>query len=122
MVASNAATSTSIFFACAIDLITFDNNQQKRLGEVREFKTWIDNKPAIENFFFGCDFNFYNSSGPSYDTLVNCRVYLFNDPLPAGNWDDNSSYASMHTQITRADQFGGRATGGLDDRFDFILR
>lgn len=96
-------------------------NQQKRLAEVREFKTWIDNKPTIENIFFGGDFNFYKSTEPAYDTLINYGVHLLNDPLIAGNWHDNSSYASIHSQSTRTSQFGGGATGGLDDRFDFIL-
>ena len=43
------------------------------------------------------------------------------DPLPAGSWHDNASFASIHSQSTRISQFGGGATGGLDDRFDFIL-
>ena len=37
------------------------------------------------------------------------------------NWHDNSSHASIHSQSTRTEQFGGGARGGLDDRFDFIL-
>jgi hypothetical protein len=52
---------------------------------------------------------------------VNFGVKKLNDPLLAGNWHDNFSYASIHSQSTRTDQFGGGATGGLDDRFDFIL-
>jgi len=96
-------------------------NQLKRLAEVREFKAWIDSKPVIENIFFGGDFNFYTSSEPAYDTLINYGVRMLNDPLPAGNWHDNSSHASIHSQSTRIEQFGGGARGGLDDRFDFIL-
>lgn len=96
-------------------------SQQKRLAEVREFKAWIDSKTVIENIFFGGDFNFYTSSESAYDTLVNYGIHVLNDPLPDGNWHDNSSYASIHSQSTRTSQFGGGATGGLDDRFDFIL-
>ena len=96
-------------------------NQQKRLAEVKEFKAWIDSKPIIENIFFGGDFNFYTSSEPAYDTLINYGVHMLNDPLYSGSWHDNSSYASIHSQSTRTSQFGGGASGGLDDRFDFIL-
>jgi len=38
-----------------------------------------------------------------------------------GNWHDNSAYSDVHTQSTRFESFGGGATGGLDDKFDFIL-
>jgi hypothetical protein len=96
-------------------------NEQKRLAEVREFKEWIDNIPEAENIFFGGDFNFYDSDEPAYDTLVNFGVMQLNDPLIAGNWHDNTSYSNIHSQSTRTDQFGGGASGGLDDRFDFIL-
>ena len=120
----NEPADDTIFFymySAHLKSSTGSVNEQKRLGEVREFKAWIDNKPEIENIFFGGDFNFYDASEPAYDTLTNYGVRMLNDPLPAGNWHDNSSYASIHTQSTRTDQFGGGATGGVDDRFDFIL-
>ena len=45
----------------------------------------------------------------------------FIDPysLP-GTWNQ-SAYAQYHSQSTRVRSFGGGATGGMDDRFDFIL-
>ena len=46
---------------------------------------------------------------------------MLDDPLPAGNWHASSSYSLLHTQSTRTAEFGGGSTGGLDDRFDFIL-
>ncbi len=120
----NEITDDTIFFymySAHLKSSTGNVNQQKRLAEVREFKSWIDNKPVIENIFFGGDFNFYNASEPAYDTLINYGVHLLNDPLIAGDWHDNSLYASIHSQSTRTIQFGGGARGGLDDRFDFIL-
>jgi len=39
-----------------------------------------------------------------------------------GNWNNNSSYASIHTQSTRSGIIGdGGSFGGMDDRFDFIF-
>ena len=72
------------------------------------------------------DMNFYRSSDRAYqkfiqDTLSNIgRAY---DLLPAGTWHDGSSFAAIHTQSPCKDGTcaGGAATGGLDDRFDFIL-
>ena len=95
--------------------------QQQRLEEVREFRQRVDNIYNAENIFFGGDMNFYSSSEPAYDTLVNYGVYQLNDPLPAGNWHNGYSYRYYHSQSTRTASFGGGSTGGMDDRFDFIL-
>lgn len=38
-----------------------------------------------------------------------------------GNWHDVSNYAQYFTQSPRLRQFGGGASGGLDDRFDLLL-
>ena len=43
-----------------------------------------------------------------------------------GDWHANvgetdCEYASIHTQSTRVSSFGGGATAGMDDRFDWIL-
>jgi len=120
----NEPTNDTVFlymYSAHLKASTGSVNQQKRLAEVREFKSWIDSKPVIENIFFGGDFNFYSASEPAYDTLVNYGVRILNDPLSTGSWHDNPSYASIHSQSTRTSQFGGGASGGLDDRFDFIL-
>jgi len=116
-------TDTVFFYMYSAHLKSSNGsaNEQKRLAEVREFKEWIDNIPEAENIFFGGDFNFYDSDEPAYDTLVNYGVTQLNDPLMAGDWHDNTSFTDIHTQSTRTDQFGGGASGGLDDRFDFIL-
>ena len=94
----------------------------KRRDEVIAFKNHIAAKGYPENIFFGGDMNFYNAfTEPGYDSLVNSPVYSLIDPLPAGHWHDNADFAYLHTQSTRTSQFGGGATGGMDDRFDFIF-
>jgi PKD repeat protein len=93
----------------------------QRLAEVNAFRQRLDNLPSAENIFFGGDLNLYNSSEPAYQALVNGGYYVLNDPLPAGNWHSNSNFSHIHTQSTRTTSFGGGATGGMDDRFDFIL-
>ena len=62
--------------------------------------------------------NFYTSSEEGYQELLTA----LEDPLDSpGNWHNNIDFVDIHTQSTRVEQFGGGATGGLDDRFDFIL-
>jgi len=114
-------TTFLYFYSAHLKASTGTTNQQKRLAEVLEFKDHIDNKSNVENIFFGGDFNVYTSSEPAYQSLINDGQYPLNDPLPAGNWHNNESYALIHSQSTRTAQFGGGASGGMDDRFDFIL-
>ena len=117
-------TNDTIFFymySAHLKASSGTTNKLKRLKEVRRFRSRIDNLPLVENIFFGGDLNFYTSSEPAYDTLINYGVYPLYDALPAGSWHDNASFANIHSQSTRTAQFGGGATGGLDDRFDFIL-
>ncbi len=109
------------FYSVHLKASSGSTNAQKRLAEVLEYKDHIDNKPNAKNIFFGGDFNVYTSSEPAYQSLINDGLYPLNDPLPAANWHNNDLYSMIHSQSTRTSQFGGGATGGMDDRFDFIL-
>jgi len=79
---------------------------------------------------FAGDMNFYTSSEPGYQKLRNANeesLRTFVDVLNPDNvlqsWTGNNpNWHPMHTQSTRATQFGGYgAGGGMDDRFDFIF-
>lgn len=109
------------FYSAHLKASPGSDNEQKRLAEVLEYKEHINGMPNAKNIFFGGDFNTYSSSDPAYQSLINDGIFPLNDPLPAGNWHVNDDYASIHTQSPRTASFGGGATGGMDDRFDFIL-
>jgi hypothetical protein len=116
------ATDTIFFYLYVAHLKASAGNEQQRLAEVMHFKSHVNSKPNIENMIFGGDLNFYNAlQEPAYSALINEGIYPLNDVLPAGNWHDNASFAGIHTQSPRTAQFGGGATGGMDDRFDFML-
>jgi hypothetical protein len=83
--------------------------------------------PAGTHAIISGDLNFYRASNETaYWKLLEDqtndigRVY---DMLPAGEWHDGSAYASIHTQSPCKDGTcaSGASTGGMDDRFDFIL-
>ncbi|RPH95533.1 hypothetical protein EHM69_04130 [candidate division KSB1 bacterium] len=86
------------------------------------------NSLADGGFFIAAgDFNLYNSATEGAWTQLtgsmadnSGRLY---DPLNSpGNWHDNASFAAIHTQSTRTTALGdGGSTGGMDDRFDFML-
>jgi len=77
-----------------------------------------------ENYLLSGDFNVYTSSEDAYQTFTQYpnSTLRFNDPIDKpGNWNNNSSFASVHTQSTHSSSNGCPSTGGMDDRFDFIL-
>ena len=100
-----------------------DPNPAKRLAEVEVFNDRIKTGVVDSTYIFAGDFNFYTATEPGYQFLMNSMAIDLEDPINApGNWHVNPSFASIHTQSTRtATNDDGGSTGGLDDRFDFIL-
>jgi len=101
-------------------------NEDKREAEVQILRNHLNAKPAGTHFIVAGDTNIYSSSEGAWSMLTGSqadndgRVF---DPIDdVGNWHSNSSYADIHTQSTRSGSLGdGGASGGMDDRFDFIL-
>lgn len=78
------------------------------------------------NYVVSGDFNVYGSSEDAYQELVNYSnsLYRFYDPVDRpGNWNNNASFADLHTQSTHSTNYDNEcfSSGGLDDRFDIIL-
>lgn len=74
------------------------------------------------NFMLTGDFNMYTSTESGYIRLTEPGIGRLIDPINRpGNWNNNSSFADIHTQSPRTTSFDGGVTGGMDDRFDFIL-
>jgi hypothetical protein len=101
-------------------------NEERRRQECLILRAQLDLLPQGSLFMMMGDFNLYTSDESAYQLLLspdpNPNGQLF-DPIDSpGDWNNNSSFAPIHTQSTRTTDIGdGGATGGLDDRFDFIL-
>ncbi|MCB9335672.1 MAG: T9SS type A sorting domain-containing protein [Flavobacteriales bacterium] len=96
----------------------------QRNQEATSFKNYLDNKAQpIENIIMGGDFNLYTSTEAAYNTLLNGGSVALNDPINTpGEWHNDFNYRFVHTQSTRTFiESDGGASGGLDDRFDFLL-
>ena len=105
-------------------------NRQMRLEMVQEVTKSLKKLTQPNTYvLFAGDFNFYNSSEPAYQEIINpANAILMIDPLNApGSWQDNPAFSYLHTQSTRVSNVGfgsgtnAGASGGLDDRFDFIM-
>ena len=81
------------------------------------------NYKSDHSYLISGDFNMYTSNEQGFINLVgdpNTSI-RFKDPIRrSGSWNNNGSFATIHTQSTRVSGscFSG---GGMDDRFDMVL-
>ena len=117
-------TAFFYMYSCHLKAGSTDPNPDYRFAEVQVFKNYLSGKTGLKNVMFG-DFNFYGSSvssEPAHNWVLNGGTFPLFDPVDmTGEWHANSFYANIHTQSTRTTSFDGGATGGLDDRFDFVF-
>lgn len=97
-------------------------DQSRRLLEATAIRNNSNTLPAGWQFIIGGDFNIQSSTQAAYQQLVgslaNNRGRFF-DPIDTpGSWNGSSAYRFVQTQAP-----GGSPsqTGGMDDRFDFLL-
>ena len=111
------------FYSCHLRASTGYENE--RLAEVTQLRNHLNQLPEGSEFIIVGDMNFYASSEPGYQKFIADetnnigRAEDLSDQV--GNWHNNNTFVDVHTQSTRTTQFGGGASGGLDDRFDFIF-
>ncbi|MCB1059673.1 MAG: T9SS type A sorting domain-containing protein [Calditrichaeota bacterium] len=101
------------------------DNAERRRQEAEVLRGQLDQLPDNSLFMFCGDFNLYTSFEPAYQLLLalgdNPQGRLLDPINRPGAWNNSVSFADIHTQSPRTTSFGGGATGGMDDRFDFIL-
>ncbi|MCX7549903.1 T9SS type A sorting domain-containing protein [Xanthomarina sp. F2636L] len=108
---------------CHLKASSGADNQAYRLEMVQDLTTYLNTFPANSNVLLAGDFNVYTHTEPAFQELIdNANNIVFVDPAnKIGNWHNNTNYIEMFTQSTRTQTGLGGSTGGLDDRFDFIL-
>ena len=98
------------------------DDQDDRANATINVMNYIENRGAGNYIFMG-DLNIYYSSEQAFQNLttVTSTEFAFFDPINRiGSWHNSSSFSDVHTQATHTsgDCF---VTGGMDDRFDFIM-
>ncbi len=79
---------------------------------------------VADNYILCGDLNLYQASEVAYQTLLYHANTLirFYDPINKyGTWHDQTDFSAYHTQSTHKYSENCFSSGGLDDRFDFIL-
>ncbi len=119
----NAHTNVAPFTVFGAHLKASDGNSEanQRWEEAKELYKYVAQKDNNYHYIFGGDFNLYGTDEPAYLLLTDSMTVDLEDPV--GSWVRNEgSHVEKFTQSTRSTQLGdGGSTGGLDDRFDFIL-
>lgn len=95
----------------------------ERTAMVMNALNYMDQNLAPGNYLFMGDLNLYSHTEGAFVALTGSfgPNWTFNDPADrVGEWHNNDLYASVHTQSTHTSS-GCWASGGMDDRFDFIL-
>ncbi len=105
---------------------SLSSDETQRNSEISAFCSNIASLSQNSNILIAGDFNFKTSTEPAFSTLTGAGCsHTFYDPInQIGLWNNNSAYSQIHTQSTRSSANAGccgGATGGLDDRFDFIM-
>ncbi len=123
---SGSGTNTE-FRICSVHFKSGNSSSDKvqREYEANLLRNYLNSLSSKSVFLVCGDYNTYSSSDPAFVELTESRADndgRCKDPInQLGKWHDNSTYAKYHTQSSRDIQFGGGASGGLDDRFDLIL-
>ena len=102
--------------------------ESDRRALMQKAMDYVNSNYATDNVLIMGDFNMYGASEPGYrlltQTYSNPNI-CFMDPLAfvggVGEWNNNALFAPFHTQSTRSYSDECFSSGGLDDRFDFIM-
>lgn len=123
--------SGNIYLTCVIAHLkagTGTSNVSDRKKMAENTMQYLNNNYQDCNILIMGDFNVYTNTEPAYVAFTNQTAYpnaYFIDPVypsGVGNWNNNRAYAPYHTQSTHANNDSDcHASGGMDDRFDFIL-
>ena len=100
------------------------SNEQRRFTQVQQLINYTKQMNEDHFYVVAGDFNIYSTNEPAYQKFfetTDTGYGKFNDIVNVEGSYRNSDYAIYHTQSPRTSQFGGGASGGMDDRFDYIL-
>lgn len=101
------------------------DNELARLTMVNYLIEHFESLPPNANVIFAGDFNLYTNTEAAYTAITSTdNAIVMVDPFAEyGDWPgSNFLHKEILTQSTRVNQVAADgASGGLDDRFDFIL-
>ncbi|MCK5029089.1 MAG: T9SS type A sorting domain-containing protein [Bacteroidales bacterium] len=119
-------TNDTAFLYCVVAHLKSSDDLSSRTQRAYETSLIMDYFESIGekgNYLVMGDFNVYSPTEECFQNFIDPdnSWYTFNDPSnQIGDWSSNYDYRYSHTQSTHSSA-GCHASGGMDDRFDFIL-
>ncbi len=92
-------------------------NVAERAAAAQSVVNWVQAHPQIHRYVLSGDLNLYGSNEPAFQTLLQ----RFDDPAGQPNGWYGYNFAALQTQSPADGTAPCSVTGGMDDRFDFIL-
>lgn len=126
-ISDDLAEGDTAFVICLVAHLKAGNSSEDEATRkimVDNTMNYLENGYESANLLFMGDFNYYTAFEPGFQSMTNYSVpaLRFNDPVDRiGSWNNNASYSDIHTQSTHTSSNGCASTGGMDDRFDFVL-
>lgn len=114
-------------FVCHLKASSGIENENYRAQMVNDFTAYLNNSnnnfSSNSHVLLAGDFNLYSSDEPAFQELIDATntVTLIDPANRIGNWHANPNYLDVFSQSTRTTTSLGGASGGFDDRFDFIM-
>lgn len=124
----DSPAADSVFLHCYVTHLKSSSgteNQQIRLEMAKIMRQHAHQLPPQSLILVAGDFNLYSGSEPAYQWLLadsGNNDNTLQDPINTPNWASASfTNTAIYTQSTRSSGFSDGASGGIDDRFDFVL-
>jgi len=117
--------TTFNIYSCHLKAVDSPADELLRFEAVSALRSHLNNLDEDREFIVLGDMNFYTYLETGYQKFIadesenNGRVVDLSAFV--GDWHNNFDFREAHSQSTRSTSFGGGASGGLDDRFDFIF-
>ncbi len=98
-------------------------DQNARLSAANSVTNWLAQRPAGRPVVFSGDLNLYGAFEPAFQELVfnTDTSARFFDPAGKQLGWEGATHAAVMTQSPRLSSSDCGSTGGMDDRFDFVL-
>lgn len=123
-----ATTNDTInIFAMHLKAGSASSDSTTRAAMSYELRKYLRQHQYLTNIIATGDFNTYTRNEQAFRNFVDSGEVnnIFHDPInQLGKWHNNSAFKNCHTQSpfnTGYVGVAGGSTGGMDDRFDFLL-
>ncbi|HOV10268.1 MAG TPA: T9SS type A sorting domain-containing protein [Bacteroidales bacterium] len=124
----NIATTDTAYLTCIVVHLKAGStvsDSTLRISQSNTIMNYLNTLNKKANYLLMGDFNTRTADEQCFQNFINhsnIDIRFYDPKNMIGDWYNNPTYSSLHTQSTHTSSEGCFSTGGMDDRFDFILQ